>query len=677
MAFGNLKAYIDIKNEGYDDKDYVNNQVVDLKKQFNEIVSEPINRILYVGVDPYHEGYNSGYQFGKNCPENSEIIILVTSNLKAIYIYLRVKGFVTVLKEKFPTLKIIEIFESNADKERSYKYIKDQLHKNRNLKGIYVTGSLLGPAAARSIKEENRIGEVFLLCHDINQEIAEYIKEKIISVTLIKNTIAQGYDSIVNLFNHITTGWVPIQPKLYTFMDAVNSENIEKYWDFHKQDLLVSDEMKNDLAKPIKKSENKIKIMFWAEDWSSTFLQINSGVKEAGKVLKDYNAEIEFLILNQARHNKNEIIEQIENLVDTAILKKYNGIVTTIGFNEIIPILNKAASSGVAIATYNSEPNTLRNMINWLNDTSKHLENFTVEYKLGHQQINIAMEDMLKTIQFIVEGILKQTSTAINSADSVKNILSILNESVNKQENQISTVKTLSGINNNMIDLINSFNSQIDNLKEVQSEVNISSNKISMMNEYSKQINNIIKMIDDISSRTKLLAFNSTIEAARAGEYGKGFKIISDEIRSLSDQTNRSTKDVSSLISNIQKSINESILSMDKSKNKINTHLKDITDSIKSIDSVSKKLTETMESVKSVAEENSKNIIELNKYFNDISFIINESSEKSQNNSAAIEEVFATISEITLQIHELNNQTQIVSDIVNVLKGSVAQFYTE
>ena len=62
--------------------------------------------------------------------------------------------------------------------------------------------------------------------------------------------------------------------------------------------------------------------------------------------------------------------------------------------------------------------------------------------------------------------------------------------------------------------------------------------------ETSKNIFSILKIINNISKRTHLLAVNATIEAAHAGEKGKGFAVVATEVKKLADQTSDATKDV-------------------------------------------------------------------------------------------------------------------------------------
>ncbi len=89
---------------------------------------------------------------------------------------------------------------------------------------------------------------------------------------------------------------------------------------------------------------------------------------------------------------------------------------------------------------------------------------------------------------------------------------------------------------------------------------------IDRLSEHSQGISSILSTIQGIAEQTNLLALNAAIEAARAGEQGRGFAVVADEVRVLSQRTHESTEEIQQMIGSLQKASEEAVELMSVSR---------------------------------------------------------------------------------------------------------------
>ena len=80
------------------------------------------------------------------------------------------------------------------------------------------------------------------------------------------------------------------------------------------------------------------------------------------------------------------------------------------------------------------------------------------------------------------------------------------------------------------------------------------------LSEKTQAVGEIIASVNDISERTHLLALNAAIEAAAAGENGRSFAVVASEMKTLADQAKDATTQVRSILGDIQRGINSSVM---------------------------------------------------------------------------------------------------------------------
>jgi methyl-accepting chemotaxis protein len=101
-------------------------------------------------------------------------------------------------------------------------------------------------------------------------------------------------------------------------------------------------------------------------------------------------------------------------------------------------------------------------------------------------------------------------------------------------------------------------------MENIRSTVEATAEMINRLGKRSQEIGQILKVIDEVTDQTSLLALNAAILAAQAGEHGKGFAVVAEEIRELADRTASSTKEIANVITAVQQDTAASVQAMAK-----------------------------------------------------------------------------------------------------------------
>jgi methyl-accepting chemotaxis protein len=94
---------------------------------------------------------------------------------------------------------------------------------------------------------------------------------------------------------------------------------------------------------------------------------------------------------------------------------------------------------------------------------------------------------------------------------------------------------------------------------------------IVVLSEKTQAVGEIIATVDEIAEQSNLLALNAAIEAAAAGEHGRSFAVVAGAIKSLADRAKEATRNVRTILGEIQKGINTSVMLTEEATKRVDT----------------------------------------------------------------------------------------------------------
>lgn len=230
---------------------------------------------------------------------------------------------------------------------------------------------------------------------------------------------------------------------------------------------------------------------------------------------------------------------------------------------SIIDGLKKAAKGDLSVDFHTKRKDEFNILNTEIQSTFSNMKELIKQVKQLSSEVSVSSTDVADTSEKFLRA-TKEISTAMNeieqginhqavNAEECLNYMDNLSEQIllvsdNTKEINIHADNTKVSISEGTA-VTQELNEQTNVTMEIATEI---INEIEDLNKKSLAISDIINVIIDISSQTNLLSLNASIEAARAGVYGRGFTVVAQEIRTLSEQSSSAVNNIKGMIKAIQ-----------------------------------------------------------------------------------------------------------------------------
>ncbi|WP_010096896.1 methyl-accepting chemotaxis protein [Ornithinibacillus scapharcae] len=396
----------------------------------------------------------------------------------------------------------------------------------------------------------------------------------------------------------------------------------------------------------------------------------------------DRKSAMDQAIESQRQTIVTQIIFLSITIVSGIILAIFISRIISRNLKKLVQVSNRIAEGDLTVTDIdyvgNDEIGQLANSINRMNlylkdiihqvsTVSNTVTAQSEELMHAANEVSTGAEQVVSTMQELAAGSEKQADSASNLAHTMQNFSTKVQEAnVNGDRIQHSSISVLelAGQGSN---LMQKSGTQMGRIDEIVKEA---VSKVRGLDENSKEIGQLVGVIYDIADQTNLLALNAAIEAARAGEHGKGFAVVADEVRRLSEQVATSVSDITDIVKKIQKETSEVTVALESGYQEVQQGTTQITHTSATFNEINKAITDMVNSIRVVKQ----NLMDIADTTQLMGSSVEEIAAISEESAAGIEQTSASTQATSSSMEEMTRSSEDLAKLADQLHSLVGQF---
>ena len=299
---------------------------------------------------------------------------------------------------------------------------------------------------------------------------------------------------------------------------------------------------------------------------------------------------------------------------------------------------------------------------------SKQLDEASQHLASSAEEISASTEEVSATVDNVANDSKKQNKSIVDISEVLVQLSSLVQLAQNRAESTDSNAKS----SKEAADLGRlKVEETVHAMNRISEESNETSRVLQIVNDLSLKVGGIVNMINALAEQTNLLALNAAIEAARAGEHGKGFSVVAEEVRELSEETNAKSKEITDLVSEMINQTENAVKAMDRANAEVEKGVLVVDDTdkafikiIESIETIVKHVGEILD-ITSDEVASSDKVVAL---INDVATITEDNTANCENVAIACQEEANAVNNLTSTAEETNAMSKELMRLVEKFK---------